>query len=211
VEEYANRLDEIGQDYLRRIRAGAQRMGALIDAFLTLAGITRTAIVRARVNLSTVAHAVAEELQHGASPRQVEFYIAADVIADGDARLLRVVLDNLLGNAWKFTSHHPRARIEFGVVTPPEGPQVFFVRDDGAGFDMAYADKLFAPFQRFDRAMEFPGTGVGLATVQRIIHRHGGYIWAEGRVEQGATFYFTLTAPRRHDNRETIYQVGTHG
>jgi signal transduction histidine kinase len=207
VEDYGDRLDEAGQDYLRRIRAGAQRMGELIDDFLTLAGITRTALMWARVNLSTMAHAIAAELQQGASPRQVEFCIAVGVIADGDARLLRVVLDNLLGNAWKFTAHHPRARIEFGVLTPPEGPRVFFVRDDGAGFDMAYADKLFAPFHRLHRAPEFPGTGVGLATVQRIIHRHGGRIWAEGAVEQGATFYFTLTAPRCHDNGETIHRV----
>jgi signal transduction histidine kinase len=207
LEDYADRLDEAGQDYLRRIRAGAQRMDELIHAFLTLAGITRTALVWARVNLSTMAHAIAAELQQGAAPRQVEFCIAAGVIADGDARLLRVVLDNLLGNAWKFTAHHPRARIEFGVLTPPEGSRVFFVRDDGAGFDMAYADKLFAPFQRLHRATEFPGTGVGLATVQRIIHRHGGRIWAEGAVEHGATFYFTLTVPRRHDNGETVHRV----
>ena len=207
VEEYANRLDETGQDYLRRIRAGAQRMGALIDAFLTLAGIARTPIVWARVNLSATAHTVAAELQQNGSPRQVEFCIAADVIADGDPRLLRAVLENLLGNAWKFTAHHPRARIEFGVLTPPDGPRVFFVRDDGAGFDMAYANKLFDPFQRVHHGMEFPGTGVGLAIVQRILHRHGGRIWAEAAVEQGATFYFTLTAPRRHDHGETVHRV----
>jgi two-component system, sensor histidine kinase and response regulator len=207
VEDYADRLDEAGQDYLRRIRAGVQRMSALIDALLTLAGVTRMELVRSRVSLSMLAHAIAEELQQGASPRQVEFCIASGVIADGDARLLRVVLNNLLGNAWKFTAHHPRARIEFGVLTPPKAPWVFFVRDDGAGFDIAYADKLFTPFQRLHRATEFPGTGIGLATVQRIIHRHGGRIWAEAAVEQGATFYFTLTAPRRHDNGETVHRV----
>lgn len=204
AEDYADRLDEAGQDCLRRIRAGAQCMSELIDAFLTLAGITRAALVRTRVNLSAVAHAIAAELQQGAPPRQVEFCIASGVIADGDARLLRLVLDNLLGNAWKFTAHHPRVRIEFGALTPPEGPRVFFVRDDGAGFDMAYADKLFTPFQRLHRATEFPGTGIGLATVQRIIRRHGGRIWAQAAVEHGATFYFTLTAPRGHDTGETV-------
>jgi signal transduction histidine kinase len=208
-EDYADRLDEAGQDYLRRIRAGAQRMSELIDDFLTLAGITRTALVWARVNLSAMAHAIAEGLQRGGAPRQVEFRIAAGLTADGDKRLLRVVLDNLLGNAWKFTAHHPRARIEFGTLTPPEGPQVFFVRDDGAGFDMALADRLFTPFQRLHRAADFPGTGVGLATVQRVIHRHGGRIWAEGAMEQGATFYFTLTAARRYDNGEAVQRVET--
>jgi signal transduction histidine kinase len=207
AEDYADRLDEAGQDYLRRIRAGAQHMSALIDALLTLAGVTRTALVQTRVNLSTMAHAIAAELQQGEAPRQVEFCIASDVIADGDARLLSAVMDTLWGNAWKFTAHHPRARIEFGVLAPPEAPRVFFVRDDGAGFDMAYADQLFTPFQRLHRATEFPGTGVGLATVQRIIHRHGGRIWAEGAVEHGATFYFTLTAPRRHDHGQTVHRV----
>ena len=121
----------------------------------------------------------------------MEFVIDEGLVASGDARLLRVVLENLLGNAWKFTAKHPRARIEFGA-TRQDGQAAYFIRDDGAGFDMAYADKLFTVFQRLHSEKEFDGLGIGLATVQRIIHRHGGRVWAEGAVEQGAAFYFTL-------------------
>ena len=166
-------------------------MGELIDDLLNLSRIGRTQIQRQNVDLTAFADKIAEELRSSVPDRKVEFVISRDLVARGDARLLKLILENLMGNAWKFTGKHPRARIEFGL-TQHDGNPVYFVRDDGAGFDMAYADKLFGPFQRLHTTTEFEGTGVGLATVQRIIHRHGGRIWAEGAVEQGATFYFTL-------------------
>jgi light-regulated signal transduction histidine kinase (bacteriophytochrome) len=143
------------------------------------------------VNLSELASAIASELQRAEPERQVTFVIPQDLTTNGDARLLRVVLENLFGNAWKFTAKRPGARIELGVANN-DGQSAYFVRDDGAGFDMAYAGKLFGAFQRLHAATEFKGTGIGLATVQRIVHRHGGRIWAEGQVGRGATFYFTL-------------------
>ena len=148
---------------------------------------------RETVDLSSLAQMIASEIQQREPERQVEFVIAEGLVAKGDARLLRVVLENLLGNAWKFTAKHPRARIEFGVARR-NGQREYFVRDDGVGFDMAYTDKLFGAFQRLHSVTEFEGTGIGLATVQRIIHRHGGRVWAEGAVGQGATFYFALAA-----------------
>jgi light-regulated signal transduction histidine kinase (bacteriophytochrome) len=147
------------------------------------------------INLSAIAGKAVEELRQSDPERQVEFVIAEELAVYGDARLLQVAVENLLGNAWKFTGNHARARIEVGAVEQA-GQTVYFVRDDGAGFDMAYADKLFGAFQRLHGMNEFPGTGIGLATVQRVIHRHGGQIWAEGGVEKGATFYFTLEKER---------------
>jgi light-regulated signal transduction histidine kinase (bacteriophytochrome) len=144
------------------------------------------------VDVSALARAIATDLQRCEPTRQAEFVIADGVVAHGDARLLSVVLENLFSNAWKFTARQPQARIEFGSLPQREGSLVFFVRDNGVGFDMAYADKLFRAFQRLPGRTEYPGTGVGLATVQRIIQRHGGRIWADGAVGQGATFYFTL-------------------
>ncbi|MEW6613490.1 MAG: PAS domain S-box protein [Pseudomonadota bacterium] len=191
LEDYADRLDGEGIRHLERVRAATQRMGQLIDDLLNLSRVTRSEMHRERVNLSAIAQRFAEELHASQPQRQVEFVIAPNVTARGDARLLQVVLENLLRNAWKFTSKHERARIEFGV-TQRDGKRTYFVRDDGAGFDMSYAHKLFGAFQRLHGATEFEGTGIGLATVQRIIHRHGGRIWAEGAIEQGATFYFTL-------------------
>jgi light-regulated signal transduction histidine kinase (bacteriophytochrome) len=141
--------------------------------------------------LSGLARSVAGEVQKADPARRVEFVIADGLVADGDPPLLRVVMENLLGNAWKYTSSHARARIEFGAG-PNNGRRTFFVRDDGAGFDPRYAGRLFGAFQRLHATTEFPGTGIGLATVQRIIHRHGGKVWAEGAVEKGATFYFSL-------------------
>jgi len=154
---------------------------------------------REQIDLSGLAREIAGELRETQPGRAAEFVIEPDLAADGDARLLRVMLQNLLGNAWKFTAHHPRARIEFGV-TEHDGERAYFVRDDGAGFDMAYADKLFGAFQRLHTRTEFEGSGIGLATVQRIVYRHGGRVWAKGAVEQGATFYFTL--PSRGDETE---------
>ncbi|MBI4317646.1 MAG: hypothetical protein HY675_04070 [Chloroflexi bacterium] len=146
---------------------------------------------REQVNLSDLARTVAEQLRRSEPARRVEFEIAPGVLVNGDARLLRIVMENLVGNAWKFTSKHPTATIRFGTIEQEKG-RACFVRDDGAGFDMAYCDKLFGAFQRLHVDKDFPGNGIGLATVQRIIHRHGGRAWAEGKLEQGATFYSSL-------------------
>ncbi|HJV27824.1 MAG TPA: PAS domain S-box protein [Aromatoleum sp.] len=192
LEDYSDRLDEEGRDSLRRVRAASQRMAQLIDDILKLSRLSRAELRHEPVDLSAMARAVADELREADPQRQVEFVIADGVTATADPRLMRVVLENLLGNAWKYTSHHPRAQIEFGVERHADGTTVYFVSDDGAGFDMGYAGKLFGAFQRLHTAAEFPGTGVGLSSVQRIIHRHGGEVWAEGAVEVGATFRFTL-------------------
>jgi signal transduction histidine kinase len=191
LEEYADKLDAQGKDYLRRVRESAQRMAALVDDLLRLSRVTRTEMRHERVDLSDLARDIASELQETQPERRAEFIIAPGIVVEGDGRLLRVVLENLLGNAWKFTQRCPGTRIEFGE-TQHESGRANVVRDNGAGFDMAYADKLFAPFQRLHTVEEFPGTGIGLATVQRIIHRHGGHVWAESKVGTGAAFYFTL-------------------
>jgi signal transduction histidine kinase len=191
LEDYAPVLDANGNDYLRRIRAATQRMAALIDDLLNLSRVTRTAMRCEPVDLTALAQSVAQELRNNQPDRRVEFQIAEGLTADADPRLLRVVMENLLGNAWKYTSRHDHARIEFGRC-PRNGQAAYFVRDDGAGFDPRYAGRLFGAFQRLHGTTDFPGTGVGLATVQRILRRHGGDIWAEGAVERGATFYFTL-------------------
>ncbi len=190
-EDCYEKLDAQGQDFLDRIQAASRRMTQLIDDLLNLSRVTRWEMHRENVDLSTMARSIAGELQAGQPERKVEFVISPGLTATGDPSLLRIVIQNLLGNSWKFTSHHATARIEFGAISENE-KTIYFVRDDGAGFDMAYAGKLFSPFQRLHTTREFSGSGVGLATVQRIIHRHGGRIWAEGKVEQGATFYFTL-------------------
>ncbi len=191
LEDYAGRLDNKGKDYLQRVRAATQRMGTLIDDLLNLSRITRAEMRRETVDLSELAHAIATDLRQGQPERKVEFVIAPGLRSKGDPRLIRVALENLLSNSWKFTSRRERTRIELGH-TQVNGTSAFFVRDNGAGFDPAYTDRLFGVFQRLHAMTEFPGTGVGLATVQRIIHRHSGRVWAEGAVEQGATFYFTL-------------------
>jgi PAS domain S-box-containing protein len=191
LEDYGKHLDARGADYLQRVRAASQRMGQLIDHLLKLSRLGRGELRREAVDLGALAQAVADELLQLEPQRQVTFVIAQVGVVQGDGQLLRIVLDNLLGNAWKFTGKHLQARIELGVGAR-DGRVVYFVRDDGAGFDMAYSAKLFGAFQRLHSDRDFSGTGVGLATVQRIIHRHGGEIWAEGAVEQGATFYFTL-------------------
>ncbi len=192
LEDYDDRLDSTGQDFLHRIRAATQRMGNLIDDLLTLSRVTRSSIKMEAVDLSQIAHRIVAELQESQPTRQVVVHIAPKLAVHGDAHLLQVVLENLLHNAWKFTSHHLQARIEVGIVPQDNGIPAYFVRDDGAGFDMAYIDKLFSPFQRLHGMHDFPGNGIGLATVQRIVHRHGGQVWATGQVERGATFYFTL-------------------
>ncbi len=191
LEDSGDSLDATGRDHLRRVRAAAQRMALLIDDLLGLSRVTRATLQREPVDLSAMAGAVAAELEHREPGRCVEFAIAPGLAAEGDPRLLRVVLENLIRNAWKYTGRNARARIEF-AATEADGSRAYYVRDDGAGFDMTYADKLFGAFQRLHSSDEFEGTGIGLATVQRIVHRHGGRVWAEGAVGRGATFYFTL-------------------
>jgi len=191
LDEYGETLGNQGCDYLNRVRAASQRMGQIIDDLLNLSRMTRIEMTREKVNLSGIARKICGKLQEAEPERQAQFIIAEGLVAHGDERLLRVALENLFGNAWKFTKNQPDTRIEFGMTTF-EDRAAFFVRDNGAGFDMAYADKLFTPFQRLHSAKQFPGTGVGLATVKRIINRHGGHAWAEGAPGQGATAYFTL-------------------
>jgi PAS domain S-box-containing protein len=191
LEDYENKLDETGKDSLRRVRAGTQHMRQLIDDLLNLSLVIRTQITREEINLSELVRSIAAELKKIQPERQVQFVIQDQVYARGDPHLLREVLENLLNNAWRFTGKHSQAKIEFGV-TGKEEQTVYFVRDNGAGFDMTYVDKLFIPFQRLHSAAEFSGNGIGLAIANRIINRHGGRIWAEGEVGKGATFYFTL-------------------
>lgn len=191
LEDYHDQLDPQGRQFLERVRAGTQRMGQLIEDLLTLSLVTRREMHRDDVDLSSVATRIAADLRRDDPERHVEFVIAAGVRAEGDAHLLESVLANLMGNAWKYTGKRPRARIEFGRQSE-NGTAAYFVRDDGAGFDMAYAGKLFGAFQRLHSQTEFDGTGIGLAIVQRVVHRHGGRVWAEATPERGATFYFTL-------------------
>jgi PAS domain S-box-containing protein len=194
MEDSAEVLDEQGKNQLNRVCAAAERMALLIDALLALSRVSRMDLQREAVNLSRTADAVIKQLRSSQPERVVEFDSEEEVLAFGDPTLLRAVLDNLLGNAWKFTGARPDARIVFGC-TQEHGQTVYSVRDNGAGFDMSFADKLFAPFQRLHKASEFAGTGIGLATVRRIVQRHGGSVWAEGAVGRGATFHFTLTHP----------------
>jgi signal transduction histidine kinase len=227
-EEQAHRLDDTGMDYFRRIRSAVEKMGLLIEALLNLARLSRGSIKRVPVDLSALARAASEDLAKTRPERRVEFVIPGGIVAQADQGMLRVVVQNLLENAYKFTGKNDSARIEFGAMEmrsaecgmrnekadvagipnenseirnppvpalskePGKSEIVYFVRDNGAGFDMAYASKLFGAFQRLHGADEFPGIGIGLATVERVISRHGGRIWAEGEPGKGATFYFTL-------------------
>ncbi|HLG16680.1 MAG TPA: ATP-binding protein [Blastocatellia bacterium] len=189
LDDYADVVDDRGKDYLSRVRAAAQRMAQLIDDILGLSRVTRTEMLTASVDLTALAESVLRELRQTNPSRRVEVVIAPEMVTTGDRQLLRIVLDNLLGNAWKFTGKREHATIEVGAERHA-GATVFFVRDNGAGFDMRHAGKLFGAFQRLHGTSEFEGTGIGLATVQRVIHRHGGRVWAE--VDGGATFYFTV-------------------
>jgi PAS domain S-box-containing protein len=191
LEDCADRLDDMEKSHLNRIRAATQRMGCLIDDLLNLSRLTRTELHTQIVDISALAHSIATDLQSIEPERKIDLQIEDGLQTTADPGLLRVVLQNLLNNAWKFTSQRPSARIEFGYALV-DGTRAFFVRDDCAGFDPAYADRLFGAFQRLHAMTEFPGTGVGLATVQRIVSRHGGRIWAKSAVDCGATFYFTL-------------------
>jgi PAS domain S-box-containing protein len=195
MEDYADKLDDQANSHLKRIRAATQSMAQLIDDLIKLAFVTRSVMSMTAVDLSAMANLVLDELREAEPSRQVECVVQEQVVGYGDSRLLRSVLENLLGNAWKFTSKRPQAKIEFGAARQA-GEMVYFVRDNGAGFDMAYAAKLFGAFQRLHTVAEFPGTGVGLATVQRIVHRHGGRVTAFGAEGNGATFSFTLAGDK---------------
>jgi light-regulated signal transduction histidine kinase (bacteriophytochrome) len=193
LEEFAPNLPPDAQECLQRVWDAAQHMGNLIDDLLKLSQTTRVEMHCEPVDLSELAHSILRQLQEAQPERQMEKVIASGLVAEGDTRLLRIALENLLRNAWKFTGKTPHARIEVGT-SEQLGYRVFFVRDNGAGFDMNYADKLFGAFQRLHGGQEFEGTGIGLAIVQRIIHRHGGKVWAEAEKDKGAKFYFTLGA-----------------
>ena len=194
LEDYGGRIDETAADYLRRVHAATQRMSGLIDDLLALSRVSSTEMRRAPVDLSALAAEIVEELRRQESQRAVSVTVEPGMRVQGDPSLLRIALQNLLHNAWKFTGRNGSATIAVGAMQR-EGVPAFFVRDNGVGFDMAYSGKLFGAFQRLHAEAEFPGTGVGLATVRRIIRRHAGSVWADGAVGRGATFYFTLGNP----------------
>ncbi len=206
LEDSYAQLDPTGHDYLHRIRAATQRMGQLIDDLLTLSRVTRSEMCKKTVDLSRIANQILTDLSQTHPERQVEWRVRPGIFAQGDSRLLHALMENLLNNAWKFTIPKIPARIEVGVLVATETNEIenpnptYFVCDNGVGFDMTYIGKLFSPFQRLHSVSEFPGNGIGLATVQRIVHRHGGRVWAEGVVGEGATFYFTLPALENGDN-----------
>jgi signal transduction histidine kinase len=192
-EHAAKKLDDESLDYLHHIRCAARRMEQLINALLSLARISQAEVRRETINLTQLATEIVSELQAASPERHVEIESAQEMVANGDPHLMRVVLENLFSNAWKYTSNQPQARITFGCLGEAGEQNIkYYVQDNGAGFDMAYAYKLFSAFQRLHTEREFPGTGIGLVTVQRIIQKHGGHIWAEAAVGKGATFYFTL-------------------
>jgi PAS domain S-box-containing protein len=205
MEDYANQLDPEGLDCVQRLRGSCQHMEDIIDALLTLSNMMRKELLVDHLDLTALANAVAADLKQKNPDRLVDWVIAEGLTAEGDAQLLRVVLENLFGNAWKFTANRPRARIEFGALPQSNGARTYFVRDDGAGFDMARASNLFTPFKRLHDQSEFRGTGIGLATVKRVIRRHQGKIWAEGVVNHGATFCFTLTGEAGESNGQDYH------
>jgi light-regulated signal transduction histidine kinase (bacteriophytochrome) len=191
LEDHGDKLPDDGKAQLSRIRVATGRMGRLIDDMLRLARIARSEIVRDDIDISRLAREIVAQLRSSEPTRQVDIDIAPNLTVSGDRQLLRAMLENLIGNAWKFTSKRSDAHIEFGVIDRGSG-LTYFVRDNGAGFDEQYADKLFGVFQRLHSDEEFSGTGVGLAATQRVVNKHGGRIWAEGAVDRGATFYFVL-------------------
>src|SRR5215213_8839980 len=197
LEDHAQGLDEEGEDYLGRVRAASKHMDTLIDDLLDLSRVSRGPLRREVIDLSAMARGIIQKLERAQPERRIRFFTEEGVVAVGDANLLAVALENLLGNAWKFTQKEEEATIEFGIVPQGGGGVAYYVRDDGAGFDPRYADKLFGAFQRLHSPDEFEGTGIGLATVARIVHRHGGRVWAESEVGEGATFFFTLGGHRQ--------------
>ncbi|MEJ2033615.1 MAG: GAF domain-containing protein, partial [Deltaproteobacteria bacterium] len=199
-EDYADKIDEQGRDYLTRVSMGAAKMSRLIDDLLYLSRITRQELVRSSVDISEAARAVVKELCEAQPDRSVEVEIEPELFAQADPRLIEVALSNIIGNAWKFTAKSAEARVEFGTIEK-EGKTVYYVRDNGAGFDPKYAEKMFLPFQRLHTAQEFEGTGIGLTIVERVVRRHGGRIWAEGEPGKGSTVYFTLEATDREKTK----------
>jgi len=202
LDDYSDRLDDKGVDYLKRIRAAAQRMGMLIEDLLELSRVSRAELHRQSVDLSDIVSSIVTELRESDPARQVDVVIAPAVEVQGDPRLLRIALENLVRNAWKFTSKRPQPRLEFGAVDGnvpggTAGEPTYFIRDNGVGFDPTFAGKMFQPFQRLHKATDFEGTGIGLAIVSRIVRRHDGKIWADSGPDRGATFFFTLPATAR--------------
>jgi signal transduction histidine kinase len=192
LEDCAEALDEQGRDYLDRVVRAGRRMAELIEDMMVLSRISRSEMLRVSVDLSATALEIAGELAQGHPDRDVEVDIKPGLATEGDPKLLRIMIENLLGNAWKFTARQPQPRVEFGALPGDNGKRVYYVRDNGVGFDEEHAGRLFAPFQRLHSEAEFPGTGVGLATVQRVVRRHGGKVWAQAKVSHGATFFFTV-------------------
>ena len=193
VEDAGPVLDDESRGHLDRIRNATRRMGQLIDDLLALSKVTRAEMKRERVELSDIATQIAAELARHSPNRNVAVTITPGLTATGDPQLVRLALQNLIENAWKFTGRRDQALIEVGATRDEDGAPAFYVRDNGAGYDPDFAANLFGPFQRLHPASDFPGSGIGLATVQRIVHRHGGHVWAEGKIGEGATFYFTLS------------------
>jgi len=191
MDDYQDKLDDTAKSYLARVRKATQNMGCLIDDVLKLSRLTRSELHHESVDLSTMVRAISDTLQQNNPDRTADVIIREGVFVNGDPGLLKIALENLMNNSWKFSSKEARPQVEFGT-TVKEGKTVYFIRDNGVGFDMAYVDKLFGAFQRLHTSFEFPGTGIGLATIQRVINRHGGQVWAEAVVGKGATFYFTL-------------------
>jgi light-regulated signal transduction histidine kinase (bacteriophytochrome) len=207
LEDYGERLDDEGRDYLQRIRAASQRMGRLIDDLLGLARVTRAELNLRPVNLSAMAREIADSLARQQPERKVQWEIEDGIQVQADRALLQVALQNLLENAWKFTGNQERATIRVGAEQR-DGQRVIDVADNGAGFDMAYSSRLFGAFQRLHHEGEFPGTGIGLATVQRILRRHGGEIWVDAERGRGATFHFTLKGVEDEQRREQDHPAG---
>jgi signal transduction histidine kinase len=195
LESCAHTFDEDSREYLARIGSAVTRMNRLIEDLLSLSKVSLAAMVRQPVNLSMLGQEIIATLHERSGPRNVEFVAPEELSVEGDPALLHILLENLLSNAWKFTSRRQSARIEIGAHCDAAGSRAFFVKDDGAGFNPRYAEKLYRPFSRLHTQAEFPGSGIGLAIVQRIVHRHGGQLWAESQPDRGATFYFTLPAP----------------
>ncbi len=210
LEDHAGELDEQGLDYLRRVHAAGKRMGELIDDLLKLSRVTRMEMYMETIDLSTLASSYLTQLQQQEPHRQVEILISPGMIVQGDKSLLRIAIENLLDNAWKFTRNVARPRIEF-FASAENGQTVYAIRDNGAGFDMAYAEKIFAAFQRLHDQQKYSGTGIGLSIVSRIIERHGGEIWAHAAVDQGATFSFTLKKPGEVRSDEPVARPDHRG
>jgi light-regulated signal transduction histidine kinase (bacteriophytochrome) len=211
LEDYGDKLDAAGKSYLNYLQEGSREMSELVDALLELSRCTRSELTNEQVNLSALAETACENLQKADPTRQVDVRIAPQIAAKGDPRLLKTMLENLFSNAWKYTSKKANAYIEFGSEQQGE-KSIYFIRDNGVGFDMTNAHGLFLPFRRLHKASEFEGLGIGLTTVQRIVHRHGGNIWVQSMVNVGTTFYFTLTAsqPEKPDRKTTTNYLGVH-